>query len=532
MLSDGLGVDTSLFDADALKGVETTDKMLSFVFALQYGIAAVDHIGKGVFANRWPETLSETIAKIPEEMGLSWALGLVIDESFKTAVGRSLEEGINRQKRGNRIEWPQIRIALKQHILEQFTINGQNEIVPNPGGANEEQGKAVYRRLLENQGFPDWTIDVLDKLADAQLPVGDLQQMYLRSIMTGDEVKAYLTQLGFNAEDSARLYDMYIKKAETESSATLRSTARALFTNNLIDETRYRAILSQVDYPEMLIADDIEAITLLHETGRIQTSLTSIKSQYLHKTITPEVATGMLKSLNYTDEAIRNLFTAWDLGPVHAQHGLSQAKILSYLISGLLTPADAHTKLIALNVDPDTAEFLIQHPTASNGVRQHTLTTGMIAQAYAEGAINQAELPALYKKIGVTDDALNYYVQQAIWKRSHYKAAPGHQNTLSDAEIRAAFKVGLMDQHTATTYLEHNGWSSDDALLLLEITNKGPITTPGPGPFATLSDAIAFLVNLGYTINQPPDPLILAAENMVAQSGYTYLQPPGGPPLP
>lgn len=532
MLQDGLGVDVSQFNDDALSGVHTTDQMLKFVFMLQYGIAAVEHVGKGIFANRWPDALSETIAKIPEEMGLSWALGLTIDEAFKTAVGRSIEEGINKQKRGNRIEWPQIRIALKQHILEQFMLDSTGGIVPNPSGANEAQGQAVYQELLKNQGFPDWTIDVLDKLADAQLPVGDLQQMYLRGIMTGAEVKSYMVQLGFNAEDTTRLYEMYIAKAETESSATLRSTARALFTNNLIDETRYRQILTEVSYPAMLIADDIEAINLLHETGRIQTSLTSIKSEYLHKTITPSVAVQMLKTLNYTDEAIHNLFTTWELGPIHAQHGLSQAKILSYMISGLIQPSDAFTKLIALNVDPDTATFLVAHPSSANGVRQHSLTTGMIAQAYAEGAIPQGELAGLYTKIGVTAEALDYYVQQAIWKRSHYKQAPGHVNVLTDADARAAFKTGLMDQSTAMSHLEHNGWSSDDALLLLEITNKGPITPPSAGPFATLADAISFLTGLGYTIQQPPDPLILAAENMIAQSGYSYIMPVGGPPLP
>ena len=510
MLHIGLEVDPSQFDAEAQQGLKVVDSMLGFAFILQFAVAALEGMGEGILGGRFTEALVGTIAKIPEELGISWVLGTAIEQGFETAVGESIREGINRQKRGNRIAWQQLRILLKQHILDDTQLT----------------------KLLENQGFPDEQIEWLRRLRDVQLPIGDLQQMYLSGIMTPAEVKTYISELGFAADDTERLFTLYIDKAETSSGTELRTTARALFTNQLITEDQYRQILTDSHFPELEIAADIRAVNLVHEVGRVQQSVSLIKSRYLHKLIPAEVAVSDLRTLNYSLDYAMQLVQSWDLPPLHPKHGLNQSKLLSYFISGLLSEAQLRDGLAALNVDSSTIDFLVKHPSAANGARVLKLGPNMVLQAYVEGAITEAQLPDMFKKVGVQPDDVSLWVDKAVYRKSHTKGTATYTAHLSPAEIISAFKYGIFDENTAHERLQQLGYSPDDATIKLEIENKGVFQPPVPPTFPNLQAALDYLASQGYIWTPPIDPKIQAAESMLAAAGYGFIPPPATLPPP
>jgi hypothetical protein len=360
--------------------------------------------------------------------------------------------------------------------------------------------------------------------------VGDLQAGYQHGVLTTEDVRNGLISLGFSQHatvgqsqsDVDTLLTLYISKAETEASRTYLSVANSLFRNYLISETEYRADLAAKNFPAMLIDDDVAAIQLEHDKGRIATSAAAIKSQVLHHTMDDSAAVMELQHLGYSTAAALELLSAWKLPPIQKQHGLSQAKVLSYLVSGLLSPSEARTKLLATGLHPEDVDFLLLHPTASSGVRVHALTPGLVTTAFMDGVIDTAQLDPLFTKAGVSADNLDYYHRIAVYKhsRQHY-SGPGTL-PLDKAEIRELFKLGIWDQPTATIALQNLGYSADNAGLLIEITNKGPIVPPSPPAFPNVGAAVAYLTSHGYNVSPPGDQLLAAAEAMVLAAGYSY----------
>lgn len=502
-LEDGLGVDTSNFKDEQNAAVTTVDTMLGFAFAIQFIVAAIETVGEGLFANRWGQALKHTIAKLPEEMGLSWALGLTIDELFRSAQGVVLEEEVNAQKRPNRIQWQQLRVLLKQHVI------------------NEDQ----FNKLLIKQGFPDDQIAMILKLVDAQIPVGDIAQLWYRGDLTDDEAKKKLSDLGFSDDDVAKLFDLYAAKSENEASVTYRSVAQQLFVNHLISEDQYRAILTNANYPEKLIDQNIAAIRLEQDVGRLLQSVGVIKARFQHGQIDAGEASKELRELNYADSYIAELLQAWENAPLRRTHGLSQSKILSYYVSGIMTVDQARTGLLATGLKDADVQFLLDHPTANTGARVHQRTPSLVTQAYVDGAIDDASLADAFTSAGVQGTDLSWYVSIAHYRLAHKRGAVGADVPLDLAQWKAAYKVGLIDFQALVTRIESLGYNPDNALLLAEIENKGPYQPPAPPAFATLQDAISYMEGLGYAIEAPPNPRLLAAEGVLSAAGYTWIAP-------
>lgn len=507
MLEGGLGVSMSEFTAEELEAVQTIDTMIGFATAVPFIVAAVDAGGKALLANRWPEGIHDALKELPEEMGLTWPLGMTIERSFEAAQGTVLEEAINKQKRPNRVAWQQARVLLTQHVI------------------NKEQARDIFI----HQGFPDEQIEWLLKLTEQTIPVGDIAQLWYREYIDDKQAMELITALGFSAEQANWLFELYISKAETTASARYHTIALSSFTNHLITADMYRHIMHAANEPKRLIEEDIKAVELEQSIGRVLHSVSEIKLRYLHHSIDEQEAKKELRELNYSDTYIGDLIQTWNLGPIKRSHGLSQAKILSYMVSGILSPQQAEPILLATGLDAQSVKFLIAHPTANAGVRQHARSPGLVTSAYIDGALQQDELEAAYKSAGVMDRDVQWYVDIAKHRRSHTKGTPEYTQHLTAADIRAALKAGLIDFSTCVHLLEQLGYRPDDAMLLTEITNKGPDLPPPPPMFPNLSAAEAYLIERGYKIIPAPDPHLLAAENMVIMAGESYQAPPPPP---
>lgn len=510
MLKEGLGVDTDKFTSDEKGAVGTIDTMLGWAAGMMFIVTAIDSAGKSLFANRWPEAISNTLSRFPEEIGVSWALGLTIDEAFKSAQGVILTEAINKQKRPNRIEWPQIRYMLKQAVIDHPT----------------------YKKLLEAQGFPDEQIDWLYKLADTHIPVGDIGQLYLRDMIDEKRANELVKALGFDDEAAGFLTELYVTKSENEASVTYRTIAKQLFTNNLITEDQYRSILEANNFPKKLIKQDIAGVNLEHSAGRLLHAVGEIKTRYQHNMISAGEAESELKQLNYAPSFASELVQSWNAAPLIKQKQIGAAKVLSYLISGIMDKGEAQNRLIALGYKPDDASFLVDHPSANAGARVHAATPALVIQAYVDGAIQPSALADALTKVGLKGDVLTYYEKVAQYRLAHKKGSPHANVPLTEGDYKSAYKVGLIDFQTLVSSLEQIGYSPDNALLIAEIENKGPYQKPTAPAFSSVGAAAAFMEGLGYKIIPPPDPNLQAAESMLAMAGYSWVAPITPPPNP
>jgi hypothetical protein len=501
MLHDGLGLDTSKFTGEEKDAVKTVDTMLGFTAALMFTLSAIDTAGKFITAGRWPTAFTEVLSKIPEEIGLSWALGLTINESFKAAQGVVLQEAINKQMHPNRLAWPQARVLLKQHVLTQKQFDD----------------------ILDAAGYDKNAKDQLNQLIDIPIPVGDIAQLWYRDEVDDTTAKTMLNHLGFDDHQTDLLFNLYMAKSDNQSTALFRVIGKQMFAAQIITEGQYREILTAGHFPSKLIKDDIAAIQFEQKMGRVLQSVSVIKQRFQHHTIDSSEATKELHELNYTTSYIGELLEAWTLKPLVKSHGLSQAKILSYYISGVISRSVAEPQLLATGLDQASTTFLLDHPSSNASAHHHEATPGLVTQAYVDGAIQPGELQAAYTAVGVTDAAMSKYVAVAQYKLAHKRGSPNANIPLSEADYKAAYKVGLIDFNGLVSGLETIGYNPDNALLIAEITNKGPLQKAGTPAFTSILDAIEYMTSHGYKVSGPPDPLLLAAEGMLAAAGYTWI---------
>jgi hypothetical protein len=509
LLRDGMGVDVGQFDSAQTAGLATVDSMLGFAFGVSAICAAGEAILSAVLGARAPKAIMELLGEIPQTMGLTWALGMQLDRSFETAVGASIDEAILYQKRPTRFEWRVIKQLFKQHVITD---------------------QATAKKFIEQLGYRSDDVDLLMKLDEFAIPIAELARMFEYNIVgRGDILKAAKGQ-GYTDDEAEKITQLYVDHMETQTGTMYRSTARQLFRSGLITQGDYKGILQQTNTPPLEIADDIAAIDLEHSTGRISTTVGALKTQYQHGAMTGAEVTPKLAQLGYSPSGISDLLKSWDEGPL--PHGMTTAKILSYWYSGVITSrTTAFDDLIKNHLRPADANFLLDHPTAS-GAKIHALTPALATQAYLDGAIDEGGLEAALVKLKLTGDVLTYQLAVAKFKKSRLKRPAGSTIALTAAEIREAFKYNLLSEADALVELEHLGYSADNALLLVDITNKGLVTPPATPLFPSVDQAMAFLRSLGFQIFGPPDPRVAAAEGMVAAAGYSFAPPPYTPPTP
>lgn len=427
--------------------VNMVERMLGFAIALPYATAQIKTFLRATLGENGSEAFAEALDKIPEEIGINWALGNVLDRILEVAAGQPIEEAIALQTRPARLEWPQIRALGRMHAIP----------------------RDVLRERLANTGFRDSDIDLIEKIDRTLLSVQELQGAYLYNILSEDEIRSYLDQLGYEPDDANVIIETYLTKAETAGGNQLRAVAQRGYLDGHISEAQYRDILKQVNVPDKSIDAEIEASNLAKSFGRIQLNASAIKQLVVDGLVNDVQARQRLLDIGYTEEDANLLISEWHTAKKLAHTGLNENKILSYLISGVLEPAEAYDRLVSLGITPTDATFLIQHPSAAKPVRERQLSEATVIAAMIDGILtqDQAEQKLVALNLSIADARL--YIQEALVKQRRGPKARQAKKLLSEASIIEAFKLGLARDTWAERELEVIGYSTDDAQLLVTI---------------------------------------------------------------
>lgn len=508
LLKFGLNLDPDKFDAQAQRGVRTTDQLIGFTMVLPFAIAIIQLAGKLPLAGRFAEMALEAVKQLPEEMGLSWAMGLTLEKGFEAAVGTSIERAILKQSKPNEPEWPIVRTMLRQHVISDDKL----------------------QEVLENSGFSNEWITAIKALESAPLPVGDIQALYQQGLIQDTDLDELLVPLAFSDKNRELVKQLYITKAETASGAEIRTVWRTLFRNGQVSEQEYRDKLASVNFPQRLIDDDVQAVKDELSYGWKLQSIAVIKSDYLHHPGTGPQAVSKLQGIGYSHDDAQAMVASWTAPPIRREHGLTESQTLKYLLAGILDQNQARTNLLAAGVDPTTVQFLLNHPTVVSQAKPVRLTPALVTQAFVNGYITQDQYYAKLQDVGLKGDVLDYTYRNGIWKYNHHHVPQSGTATLDKGEIREAYKFGLIDEQEAMTRLGNLGYGATDALLLLEITNKGPIKAPPAAIFTTLLQAEQYLEGLGFYLEGAQDPTYEAALQMVEAAGITPIPPNGFKP--
>lgn len=335
-----------------------------------------------------------------------------------------------------------------------------------PDAISFQQG--IFEGASKDKWYPYYA-----KLADYIPPPRTVTTLIHDGVVTDEEALALFKQNGLTDELAAK----YVKSAHFSKgaahkatiSAELRSVARRGFMDGQLSEDRFRQLLDQANVSAEVIDQEVTAANLSKQLGRHTFSLAQIKRQRQHGLIDDATARQRLIVAGWSEEDAQTQINEWNAEASAGRSGLTESRILAYLVSGILTPTEAYDKLIAQGITTANATFLVQHPTAVPAVKVHGSSVATIIAAYKDGVLDLAQTRQKLIDSGMTPEAADLELQVAhVQLNRGPKPKLAHKN-LTEAQILEAFRLGFAADTWAMRELGTQGYSDADAALLVAI---------------------------------------------------------------
>lgn len=438
------GIPQSAFSGQAAEARNMVKRMLGFAVGLPIAIGEVDTAVRALLGQHAPTELLDSLRKLPEEIGLNYFIGTVLERIFDVAVSQPLEEAIAEIKRPARLQGAELRALLRTKIIDD----------------------ATGTMLLKRAGYPDDLIPYFLALDRQLLPVGDLQTAYLDGLLSIDAVKSKLSDIGYTADDADLLTQIYLVRAQTEAGSLYRTIARDAFASNDISEAQFRAILDQIHVPPPSIDMEVAALTLEKEAGKRHLAVGDVKKAFQQGTMNADQVRAQLSADGYTDDDITQLITLWNEEAKAGKQQLGTNRILQYLVSGVINSSDAYSQLVASGMRPADATFLVDHPGVNGTVYAHALSDTTIISAYKDDIISVDQASALLKGLNLSPEDIALKLQVATKQKEKGGKPKQATKTLDLAQIKEAYDVGLATLAWATRELQVIGYSASDADII------------------------------------------------------------------
>lgn len=444
LLANTLGLSQDVIDkAEAQDAIDTLGKLTSDVIDLTAGAAGLSALVKLVLGKH-AGNAPEIIANLPSELGLNYFIGGVLHDLVLIAVLRPLEEAINLQHRPARIDFRTLRLMLKQHIIA---------------------SEAEFRDLLAKQGYPDDIIGKLVQLRDQQLTPGEITSALKAGGITEGDALDRLEQSGYSSSDAQIL----ISSAHHANSSAIdryRSVARTQFGEGHISEAQFKQILAATGVTGTDIALEIAAGQLEHHAKVSSVTLSELRKLFEDGDLSRDNVLSRLTEHGYSVDDANLVITNWEHEAGTANKGISEQRILSYMMSGVLSKDAAYKMLLSRGLRPEDANLLVNNPEVHGSAHAYTLSPGLIQQAVKEGVLSVDTALVQLSDLHVDTKTANLLLQVATAQslRNHRRKQGTH--ILTEGEIKAAFENGLIGPADAHNRLTIAGYSDSDAALV------------------------------------------------------------------
>lgn len=459
------GLDAAAIDAGQAKdAVAMVKRMLGFGLALPLITARLETVIKGVLGAHAPEGLLESIRRLPEEIGVNFFIGTVLERIFETAVATPLEEAIAQQTRPARFDWRVVKLLLTKHHI-------------TPEAATS---------YLQRIGYRDEDIAHVLELGEQFLTVADVQQLFLAGEWTEEQSSAYLATLGYSPTDAATLVELYLTRAETTGGQQLRLTARAGYLEGKITEDEYRLLLKTVYTPAKSIDLEVESANLQLSWGRRQLSVANLKTSHQQGHINDRQAITQLERIGFVQDDALQLIETWTAERKATHAGLSGNRILAYLLGGVLTQAQALALLTESGMKVEDASLLVKHPGQLGGVYAHRVNQTTVLSALREGVIDVESARSKLAALDIDPDEIELSLAATVAKMVRGQKPRAAHKALTEAQIIRAWRLGLASDAWAAAELAALGYTDADAGVLLAIEETSQ-TGAAPAGWVTLT---------------------------------------------
>jgi hypothetical protein len=440
-----LGINLSDTTGQEAQAVRMIERAIGFGFGVPAIVGPLAGILETKLGHHAPKELFKAIKDIPHDIGMSFFLGTTLASIFETATNGPIGEAIREQTRPARLEWPQLARLLKAKLID----------------------PALAEDYLRKAGFRDQDIPILEKLDAQLLSVSHLQTLHEIGWYDDGVTRDYLDRLGFEPADRDAVMQIFGHAAATEGATSFRTVARNAFLLDYISESTYRELLKSAETPPESIDLLVAGVQLERDAGRLHLTVADIKDLWQHQHINSDEARQKLAILGMADRDIADLLIVWQDGLKVARSGISSAKVIQYLLGGVIDKQAALNRLIQNGMNAKDAQFLVDHPSTHPQVAKKPITAATVVAAYKDDVLSIDEARALLLKIPVDPTQVELLLANANFTVTKGKKPKKPTKTLTETHVVDALKYGLATDTWAERELETLGYAAADASLLV-----------------------------------------------------------------
>lgn len=311
------------------------------------------------------------------------------------------------------------------------------------------------------------------QLADYIPPPRTVVTLVRDGSITDEQALTLFEHGGLNPETAA----IYLKNAHFQRttahkatvSAELRSVARRGYIEGNLSETQFRQLLEQAALPPESIDQEVRAANLTKQFGRHTFSLSQIKKQRQEGLIDDAQALIRLTAAGWSEADAQAQVAEWNNEARTGRSGLTENRILAYLVGGILTHAQAYDLLVQQGINSANARFLVENPHSVPAVKAHGSSSADIIAAYKDGILDLATTRQKLIDAGDTADAADLKLQVAHYVLNRGPKPKLAHKSLTEAHILEAFRLGFATDTWTLRELVTLGYSDADASLLVAI---------------------------------------------------------------
>lgn len=377
-----------------------------------------------------------------------------------------------------------------------------------------------FRAALEDQNYTPREINLRVTLIRYQqqtesrrLSVSQLKAAWEENVLGDPEVRNALVGLGYAGAEIHIILGTWKAELEPEFLKINQSTILDMYRYAVLDRRTVRDRLLSIGYTE----DDAANLIALTEArfpdafgaapARKQRflSLGAVVDLTAMQRLSADDIRTWAQQQGFAGRDVENMVELVLAQAKTPTRPLSQSTIEDAYITGIFTKEQARNALLSIGFVVSDAEIILSTVEKANpavfapqtvlAVRQPSISA--LVQAVMNGFLTQADYFAKAAAIGYTKEGAAVYLANAE------KGTSRSSKKLSKSDILEAYKKGIWDYSAAHKALTEQGYSYNDAELLLLLEQKGVESTDIwralKNEFLEPEDAFLALLGLGFS---------------------------------
>jgi hypothetical protein len=442
------------------KAKENMEKFIGLIKDININISELDIITECLSLGQ-VEVIGRVLQNLAWTYGLGWLQWVALGPGLKYAIAQPLEDYYTYVTRPNRITRSDVEEAYRKGYIT----------------------REVYRDRLARLGYKDEDIDIMEKIAYKEMTLAEVRRLIELGVITEDEARDKLAKMGYRSED-IDLVLKYITFEQTEEERRLaKSDIISAFSEGVLTEDQAKEALLNLGYT----ADAADILLATAKKKLVQAkrlTASQILAALRERTIDTKEADQLLAELGF-EEKDREILIKTELAKTVVTPRLPTASmILEAFRFNVINEEGARTWLETLKYDKPTIDLLINTEKARIAEiearelkKQRLPTASQIGRAYIDGVISRDEMKKRLIELDYSEaDAelicLIYDREKAAALQRIRKPPPEKKQTLSASQILEAYREGVFSGEEALTRLEGLGYSTEDALVLLEVQRR------------------------------------------------------------